>query len=617
MADDTMTLRSRTLRYAPSQVVTIRWSLDGWSADRGGYYIDDAWVFTEIPVQAFEFKFRLNSTVWQKDNNLVINDPAPGRMFDYDEGAVVFEPGRLEQQLPPAENGTVARSFFWPDLDEGKEYDVIVIGSGIGGGVVADAAADANLHTLLLEAGSYLYPTHIANLPRKHRTGFFAKHVWSLWGQGETRKTPYNAIDVHGDGNVYKGGLGYNLGGRSIFWGGFIPRMREYEFDGWPGAVKAEFLQNGLYDRAEELMKKGDRSSEYQERTKAWLSELLGDEFIVVDAAMAVDRLADPALRTISSGMFSTADLLMESRATEGQVGNEDLVINLNHSVRRIETDGGRTATRVVAWDRIAQRERAYRGKNVVLAAGTLESAKIAKKSGLADESGTLAKGLTDHQVFFTHFGLSPDSELYTTEASAKVVLQHRDASASAHSYNCIIELGADFNQGRYVDPDILKAHQDERERLQEKLCEIVFLTDSPLVGENWLEPDEGTEDGRPMKVRMERSTRADGALFDEMDALKDKILGALGAKALQDDQETQGLALQPTDIGAVAHEVGSLRMAGSPDAGVVDGDLKFWGYDNIYACDLSVFPSSPAANPTLTLGGLALRLGDHLRDAK
>ena len=67
--------------------------------------------------------------------------------------------------------------------------------------------------------------------------------------------------------------------------------------------------------------------------------------------------------------------------------------------------------------------------------------------------------------------------------------------------------------------------------------------------------------------------------------------------------------------MGGVAHEVGTLRMADKEADGVLNPDLRFWSYDNIYACDLSVFPTSPAANPTLALGGLALRLADHLRE--
>jgi choline dehydrogenase-like flavoprotein len=46
---------------------------------------------------------------------------------------------------------------------------------------------------------------------------------------------------------------------------------------------------------------------------------------------------------------------------------------------------------------------------------------------------------------------------------------------------------------------------------------------------------------------------------------------------------------------------------------GVVNSDLKFLAYDNLYVCDNSVFPTSPAANPSLTLAALALRLATHL----
>ena len=53
--------------------------------------------------------------------------------------------------------------------------------------------------------------------------------------------------------------------------------------------------------------------------------------------------------------------------------------------------------------------------------------------------------------------------------------------------------------------------------------------------------------------------------------------------------------------------------MAGD-GTGVVDADLKFLAYDNLYACDNSVFPTSPAVNPSLTLAALALRLAGTLR---
>jgi choline dehydrogenase-like flavoprotein len=66
---------------------------------------------------------------------------------------------------------------------------VIVVGSGIGGGILADQLSDLNLNVLVLEAGSYLFPTHIANLPRQHQIGQFDKHVWGLWDEFQIRPT--------------------------------------------------------------------------------------------------------------------------------------------------------------------------------------------------------------------------------------------------------------------------------------------------------------------------------------------------------------------------------------------------------------------------------------------
>jgi hypothetical protein len=65
---------------------------------------------------------------------------------------------------------------------------------------------------------------------------------------------------------------------------------------------------------------------------------------------------------------------------------------------------------------------------------------------------------------------------------------------------------------------------------------------------------------------------------------------------------------------GVVGHELGSIPMATKTHEGIVDKNLKMrHGWDNVYVCDLSVFPYSPAASPSLSLAALALRLSDHL----
>jgi choline dehydrogenase-like flavoprotein len=301
--------------------------------------------------------------------------------------------------------------------------------------------------------------------------------------------------------------------------------------------------------------------------------------------------------------MFSTADLLMESRLTAGPQGNQLLTINLNHAVTRLLTENNRVLG-VAAYDLIANRERTYHAKVVVLAAGTIESAKIALMSGLQDPNGKIGVGFTDHPILFTHFAIPASSPLYETLANSKVLSQHRLAGLDAHPYNMVLELGADFNQGRYVDDDILRRHQHEKGNTM--LCELVFLFNAPLMEENRIQQF-GPSYAKPI-VTMHPSPVVN-AFWNEIDNHKNQVIGMLGGIPLAGED----LSLKRAGMGGVAHEVGTLRLSDRGD-GVVDTDLKFLSYTNLYACDLSVFPSSPAANPTLTLCALAIRLADHLK---
>jgi choline dehydrogenase-like flavoprotein len=95
-----------------------------------------------------------------------------------------------------------------------------------------------------------------------------------------------------------------------------------------------------------------------------------------------------------------------------------------------------------------------------------------------------------------------------------------------------------------------------------------------------------------------------------EIEGLKSELVRALGAQPIAGE----GLELKRAMLGGAGHEAGTLRL-GAARTSVVDENLKWHEYDNLYVCDLSVFPRSPAANPTLTLAALALRLASHLRD--
>src|SRR5690606_5358403 len=89
---------------------------------------------------------------------------------------------------------------------------------------------------------------------------------------------------------------------------------------------------------------------------------------------------------------------------------------------------------------------------------------------------------------------------------------------------------------------------------------------------------------------------------------IRNEVLAALGVPFTAEEEMGYG------NQGTVHHAGGTLRMSGN-SSGVVDTDLKFEAYDNLYAADLSVWPFIPAANPALTLAALSLRLADTVKN--
>jgi choline dehydrogenase-like flavoprotein len=62
--------------------------------------------------------------------------------------------------------------------------------------------------------------------------------------------------------------------------------------------------------------------------------------------------------------------------------------------------------------------------------------------------------------------------------------------------------------------------------------------------------------------------------------------------------------------VEATSHQCGTARMGEDPDGSVLDAGLRAHDVDNLWIADSSVFPSSAAVNPALTVAALALRLG-------
>lgn len=586
-----------TERYRPDFKVTLRTSYD-WERDLPGVYENGGWQF-DVPWQefqsGFEYKFVLNQTIWATGGNRVA-PPAYGGTLEHWEGGqgITFEVDFFNNDSrtqPLLENPYFAQKFLAPNTEPNSHYNLIVIGSGFGGGIVAEQAADRGLNVLVLEAGSYIFPTHVANLPRKHAlTGNFNKNIWALWYDYKTNQyenTP---------GSGYNGGFGLNLGGRSVFWGAYIPRMADFEFTEWPTEVR-DYLFNGGYDFAESLVGRIESDDEFTQDLQNHIGNFLTD-YRISPLPLSVLR-GKNELEAVPSGVFSTADLLIESRLTNGAVGNQRLTLNLNHPVRQILTNGSR-ATGVICTDRIAGVERTFAADKIVLAAGSINSAAIALNSNLRDDSGLLGKGLTDHPIFFIHFTIPDTSPHHHSEQAAKLMLHHQAATAIEHRYVAFVDYGSDLGLSRFLDPDTYAAHNAQKKN--RVLCEVVFQFSASLVNGNYVSL--GNQKPFSPIVNM-----TDGDVsnyeYDEMNRVADQVRLSLGG-----DWINAWTNVTKANLGDVAHEAGTLRMGAG---GVVDANLKFHNYDNLYACDLGVFPTSPAANPSLTLAALAQRLANHL----
>jgi len=589
------TIRLVTEQFAPSRQVVLRWG-PTWNVDRGGIYTDGAWTFeldeSEFP-EGIEFKFVLAPGRWMSGDNRRLTPEECIGTRDYTEAQIEFEP---TQELI-TERGAIPQRYFVRNLDPNHIYDVIVVGSGMGGGILASRLARAGKDVLVLEAGSYLFPTHVGNLPRRLAIGQFDKHVWSLWPDFSVRAYK------NGPDSEFAGGQAFNLGGRSVFWGGLIPRQEDWELQSWPAAVREYLQTTGFADAEREMSRVAPDQAPFQDGCVRYLDDLFGD-YVAEDAPMAV-QYEGAAELSIPAGMFSTADLLMEDRLLPEAFPKP--TVNLNFAVWSILRNPStpEEAIGVTGWDLVAQKQRSFHGHVVVLSAGTLETAKIALQSGLGETNPKIGIGLTDHTIRYRHFQLPSSARLYDPAASAKVLLRHPGASVDSHAFDVVVEVGSNLNQGRYLDPNNLALERAARSGSM--VCEIVFMHYADLNDENSLHVEGSPAEPVRVNVAPVRPSRED---VEESDQLAMTLFENIGARLLAPD--TRWLPLASGALGAVSHEVGTLRMA-SDETGVVDEDLRVLGFDNLFVCDNSVFPASPAANPSLTLAALALRLSSHL----
>jgi choline dehydrogenase-like flavoprotein len=114
-------------------------------------------------------------------------------------------------------------------------------------------------------------------------------------------------------------------------------------------------------------------------------------------------------------------------------------------------------------------------------------------------------------------------------------------------------------------------------------------------------------------RVRVDwRLTSKVQRTFDRTLAILANDMQRSGVAQVELDPPIEG-GKWPKDLEGTWHHMGTTRMHDSPKYGVVDRNCKVHGMTNLYVAGSSVFPTSGANFPTITLAALAFRLSDHI----
>ncbi|RZL86734.1 MAG: GMC family oxidoreductase [Variovorax sp.] len=557
---------------------------------------------------------------------------------------MTFRPSAFENFIAGA---VPAQSRLFPQYRGSRtDFDIVIVGSGMGGGLLADDLADrlgSRKRILVLEAGTYLFPTHVYNLCRFSNADVASRFgCQTFWQMGHGGSEYY----IHEQPQL-------NFGGRSIFWSGLIPTIQPWELEFFPPRVRAD-LAGGLLRDAADLMNASVTMGNVAGAIVAKLRQSpLSDHFDIAETPRALHQpylTREGAPRTSFSieptGVFNTAELLINQLglAPSPADGNgSGLYLLLNHYVEDIRNAAG-DSFQLVVRDTLSGDARYFEAGTVVLAGGSIESPKLLRRSSSLFDSlpgevqALVGRGLTDHPTtdwlgtLATAVGdvpIPPDSH-------AKVIFYSRGLNAPDGSirypFNVEMNVNHEYWHLRENDPS---AGPPPPSTGGASRVEIKFSFGNCLDDNNAVRSPPPY--GYVPEIAFRNLNWVDYLARARFPALAGwnndpaQIFGVLNAVArdIFDQFSHNGSPCQVEGafgqdfkdfgFGTVHHAVGTLRMPSKSrrdgpfaPASVVDEDLRVMGTRNLYACDMSVMPFSSAANPVRTLAALALRLSHH-----
>jgi choline dehydrogenase-like flavoprotein len=513
-------------------------------------------------------------------------------------------------------------------------YDVIIIGSGPGGGAVAHRLAQTGKRILILERGDYL--------PRS-RANWDAKTVFV--------DGAYQAPDIwYGKrGESFHPGLHYYVGGNSKVYGAALLRLRERDFGAlhhkggvspaWPLGYDAF---EPFYCQAEALFHVHGQRGE--DPTEPWSSkpyayppvshepriQQLGETLrgeglhpfhlplgILLDEKDGKPTPSSPCIRCDAFDGFpcaTNAKADAQVICIDPTLAAHDTVTLLTGAyVSRLETDAsGRSVSRVRV-TRDGQAEQ-YTADIVVAACGALSSALLLLRSANEKHPKGLANG--SDQVGRNYMRHNMSVLMALLKEPHQTVFQKTLAVSDYYFHAPDWE----FPLGLIQMCATSHAEQIRGEALPgwlDWLPEMPFETMAKHSIDFWLQSEDLPNpenriayDGDKVVLSV---TEGNGEAARRLKGKLEALLEPMGAhKHLIERRLYLGKNIP---ISGTAHQAGTCRFGTDPASSVLDLDCKAHELDNLYISDASFFPSIGAVNPTLTIIANALRVADRIAE--
>jgi GMC oxidoreductase len=531
----------------------------------------------------------------------------------------------------------------WDKVNEAntqKPFDVVIIGAGMFGGYCAeklfrrDTTEDASkkLRILVLDAGPFFLPTHINNLPLGNMS------QKPVWGRPWTGEPPFVTDDENN-----KKGLAFCVGGRSLFWAGWSPKLTPADLDNWPDDVRNFLNSPDGYDRTATeigskqktvLIEENDTFKTLFGAFKTAEGKVFGDgRFDRVEPAPLAVMASRPTPGIFAFDQYSSVTFLIDAinqdrRESEDSKKPPRLMLLPRAEVIRLDLHRDAVASLDLEVQGVKQTLPRGLKTTVVLANGTVEATRLALANlGVGKQARPPKVG-----NFMTHMGnsrtvrirrdalgLGPPSPSGNDVAA---FMARCEAFGRRFHYQIVAAAlkkdggGTPWDFVMRLMPDVDELDRWIGDRDQDWIS-IVFRGIGEMEGNLHLNaPDEWKkwislkDDSANVKLEL---SDADTQLWGAMDDVAIELAKHLVAGSSNNIR----FPAKPdrSDLGTIYHEGGTLFM-GKVNESITDTHGKFHHLPNVYVAGPALFPTLGSANPSLTGLSLARRTADAILTA-